>query len=67
MKAATLDRPQIRNVVATPTERTGEQWVWRPIAQGIDARIFTLCREQRVEPLVAGCPSCRATSNWEMV
>jgi hypothetical protein len=35
----TPDKPQIRNVLATPAGRAGGQWLCQPIALGSDDRI----------------------------
>jgi hypothetical protein len=62
----TPDKPQIRNVLATPAGHAGGQWVCQPIALGIDDRICGVCRKQRLEPYTTECPNCRATILWDM-
>jgi hypothetical protein len=53
----TPDKPRIRNVLATPAERTDGQWVRQPIALGIEDRICGVCSKQALEPYVAQCPN----------
>jgi hypothetical protein len=63
---ARSDKPQIRNVLATPAGRTNGQWVCQPTALGIDDRICGVCRKQQLTPYVTECPNCRATILWDM-
>jgi len=59
-----MDKPQIRNALATPAGNAGVQWVCQP-ELGIDDRVCGVCRTQRLKLFATGCP-CHAKIQWDM-
>lgn len=62
----TSEKPQIRNVLATPAGQDALSWVCQPIEIGIDDRICGVCKKHRLKPFDAKCPNCHATIMWDM-
>jgi hypothetical protein len=60
------EEPQIRNVIATPVDKTNFGWVCQPADYVTPDRICDVCKKCRLKPFNAECPNCHASILWDM-